>query len=60
MSGPTTLAAEIRTAAAWLRSQEPAPRLAVPELRTRFGLTSVEACLAIAAARGLDVRRASA
>lgn len=49
----------ISEAARWLRSQTVPPRLAVPARRERFGLTPLEACQAIAAARGLSVRRAS-
>jgi hypothetical protein len=50
---------QIDRAARWLRSQSVPPRLAVPALRERFGLSALEACEAIAAARGLPVRRAS-
>lgn len=50
---------QIDQAARWLRSQTVPPRLAVPALKERFGLSAVEACEAIAAARGLPVRRAS-
>lgn len=49
----------IDQAARWLRSQTVPPRLAVPALKERFGLSAVEACEAIAAARGRPVRRAS-
>lgn len=38
-------------AAQWLADQNPPPRLAVPELRQRFGLTALEACEAIAQAQ---------
>lgn len=50
---------QITEAARWLRSQTVPPRLAVPALKERFGLSAVQACEAIAAARGLPVRRAS-
>ncbi len=55
MTAPSHIVDE---AARWLRSQPVPPRLAVPALRERFGLSAVEACEAIAAARGLTVRRA--
>lgn len=40
----------IDEAARWLADQQPPPRLAVPELRQRFGLSAVESCQAIALA----------
>lgn len=49
----------IDQAARWLRLQTVPPRLAVPALKELFGLSPLEACQAIAAARGLPVRRAS-
>lgn len=49
----------ISEAAEWLRSQPSAPRLVVPALRAQFGLTPMQACLAIAEARRLPIRRAS-
>lgn len=53
VEGPVT------AAALWLRRQHPAPRLAVLALKERFQLNAIQACQAIALARGLDVRRAS-
>jgi hypothetical protein len=43
----------------WLADQANPPRLAVPALKQRFGLTALEACQAIAmAARFRTLRRA--
>lgn len=44
-------------AAQWLADQREAPRLAVPELRARFGLTALEACEAIAKAQNFRICR---
>ena len=49
----------IDEAVAWLRLQPIPPRAAVHALKSQFGLTAVEACETIAAARGLQVWRAS-
>lgn len=40
----------VQVAAQWLAEQIPPPRLAVPLLKERFGLTALEACEAIATA----------
>lgn len=49
----------VTEAATWLRSQPSPPQPIVPVLRAQFGLSAVNACLAIAEARRLPVRRAS-
>ena len=50
---------QVQTAAMWLADQANPPRLAVPALKQRFGLTALEACQAIAmAARFRTLRRA--
>lgn len=48
MSGTRTDA--IQLAAAWLRAQSPRPSPVIPALRSRFGLTALEAVQAIRSA----------
>ncbi|MCV3734991.1 hypothetical protein OCK02_02150 [Rhizobium sp. TRM96647] len=50
---------QVQTAAMWLADQAEPPRLAVPVLKERFGLSALEACQAIAIAeRFRTLRRA--
>ncbi len=42
---------QILAASQWLLEQKEPPRLAVPVLRETFGLSAIEACLAIRLAR---------
>lgn len=49
--------AAVEQAALWLADQYPQPHPAVPLLRSRFSLSSVEACEAIAMARRFQVFR---
>lgn len=42
---------QILAASEWLVEQKEPPRLAVPVLRQTFGLSAIEACLAIRLAR---------
>ena len=50
----------IEDAARWLAALPAKPtRPVVVELQTRFGLTALESCMAIAQARGLPVRKGS-
>lgn len=47
----------VTMAAQWLADQVPPPRLAVPILKDRFGLTALQACEAIAMADRFRVLR---
>lgn len=51
-------AGEVEVAAEWLSRQVRGPAAVVPVLKECFGLSAVEACEAIALARGLAARRA--
>lgn len=50
--------AAIDEAAAWLASEDHPPSPIVPALRRRFGLTAIEACMAITDAESIRGRRA--
>lgn len=49
--------AAVEEAAIWLADQQEPPRLAVPTLRARFGLSAQEACEAIAMAQRFRIVR---
>ena len=49
--------AEVERAAIWLADLSEPPRMAVPELRNRFGINAVQACEAIALARKFQINR---
>lgn len=57
MTGTNHHSAAVEQAAQWLAEQKEPPHPAVPVLRSRFNLSAVEACEAIAMARRFQVYR---
>lgn len=52
--------AAVEQAAQWLAEEQQPPPAIIPALRSRFGLSAVEACEAIALARDYRTRKAVA
>jgi hypothetical protein len=56
---PRPVETSVAAGALWIRRQNPPPQLAVSALKEKFRLDTVQACEAIALAKGLKIRGAS-